>query len=57
MISDLRMGLEPHYVFNFHVARIGNPHPVPVVPAQLPGIRDFSRLHWVWARIWDPDPV
>jgi inner membrane protein len=55
VISDLRMGLEPHYVFNFRVARIGNPHPAPVVPVQLPGIRDFSRLRWVWARIGDPE--
>ncbi len=54
VISDLRMGLEPHYVFNFRVARISNPHPEPVVPVQLPGIRDFSRLRWVWSRIGDP---
>jgi len=54
VISDLRMGLEPHYVFNFRVAALGNPPPRPVVPEQLPGIRDFSRLRWIWARIGDP---
>ena len=54
VISDLRMGLEPHYVFNFRVAELGNPHPGPIEPVQLPGIRDFSRLRWVWARIGDP---
>jgi inner membrane protein len=55
VISDLRMGLEPHYVFSFRVAELGNPHPRPVTPVLLPGIRDFSRLRWVWARIGDPE--
>jgi inner membrane protein len=54
VISDLRMGLEPHYVFNFRVADLGNPHPRPIVPLRHEGIRDYARLRWVWARIWDP---
>lgn len=51
VLSDLRMGLEPDYVFNFAVARRGNPHWEPVPPQQLP-----SRLRWealpdLWQRI------
>ena len=55
VISDLRMGLEPHYVFSFRVADLGIPLPQPVTPVRMPGIRDYSRLRWVWARIGDPE--
>ena len=54
VITDLRMGSEPDYVFRFKVGQMGNPHPRPAPVRQLPGIRDFQRLYWVWARIWDP---
>jgi inner membrane protein len=53
VISDLRMGVEPHYVFNFKVGEISNPHAQAVVPELLPAIRDFSRLPVLWRRIWD----
>ena len=54
VISDLRMGLEPHYVFSFKVGEISNPHPRPVVPQQLQAVRDLGLLRLVWQRIWDP---
>jgi inner membrane protein len=54
VITDLRMGFEPEYAFRFKVGETGNPHPHPAPVEQLPGIRSFERLHWVWARIWDP---
>ena len=54
VITDLRMGLEPEYVFRFKVGTLGNPHPRPVPVERLPGILDFERLHWIWARIRDP---
>ena len=54
MITDLRMGFEPEYVFRFKVGEMGNPHPQPVQVEQLPGIRSYERLYGVWARIWDP---
>ena len=54
MITDLRMGLEPEYVFRFKVGEMGNPHPQPVQVEQLPGIRSYERLYGVWERIWDP---
>ena len=52
VITDLRMGMEPDYVFRFKVGEMGNPHAHPAPVERLPGIRDFERLSWVWARIW-----
>ena len=54
VISDLRMGIEPDYVFRFKVGEIGNPHPHPAAPEQLQAVRDFSRLPLLWERIQDP---
>ncbi len=53
VISDLRMGVEPNYVFRFKVAEFSNPHPLPVVPQQLPPVRDWDLLPRVWSRIWN----
>ncbi len=53
VISDLRMGLEPDYVFRFKVGEVSNPHPKPVQPEQLQANRDLSLLRLIWARIWD----
>jgi inner membrane protein len=54
IITDLRMGSEPDYVFRFKVGEMHNPHPKAVPVARQPGNRNFGRLSWVWARIWDP---
>jgi inner membrane protein len=51
VISDLRMGLEPNYIFNFKVARIGNPHAVPLPSERIHSIRSFGQLHEIWNRI------
>jgi inner membrane protein len=53
IISDLRMGVEPHYVFRFKVGVKSNPHARPSVPRQLAPVRDLSELPLLWARIWD----
>jgi inner membrane protein len=53
VITDLRMGTEPEYVFRFKVGKMSNPHAQPAAVLQLPGIRNYDRLRWVWARIWD----
>jgi inner membrane protein len=53
VISDLRMGLEPHYVFRFKVGIVGNPQPRPVTSTRLPVVRDWNRLPLLWRRIWD----
>lgn len=54
VISDLRMGIEPDYVFRFKVGEIDNPHAVPTRPELLRAARDFSRLPLIWERIRDP---
>ena len=55
-MTDLRMGSEPDYVFRFKVARVSNPHPVPIDDVQLRTRQDLGRLGWVWDRIWQPLP-
>jgi len=53
VISDLRMGLEPDYVFRFKVGELGNPHPRPATSTKLPVTRNLDRLPLLWQRIWD----
>jgi inner membrane protein len=56
VMSDLRMGVEPDYVFRFAVGEVSNPHPHPVDAQRIPPERDLSRLDWLWSRIWSPMP-
>lgn len=51
VITDLRMGFEPIYVFQFKVARIGNPHPVPIRPERIRADRSLAQLREIWPRI------
>jgi len=51
IVADLRMGLEPDYVFRFVVGRAGNPHAEPVDPQRAPPERNWDRLPWLWQRI------
>ena len=53
VITDLRMGTEPEYVFRFKVGELGTPPPQAVTVERLPGRRNTARLRWVWERIWD----
>jgi inner membrane protein len=53
VISDLRMGIEPNYVFRFKVGNMSNPHSQPLTSTQLPVKRDWDRLPLLWRRIWD----
>jgi inner membrane protein len=58
LVSDLRMGQEPAYVFSFVVAERHSP-PVPLaVPVQLGARIDLERgLPWLWRRmLGDPLP-
>jgi inner membrane protein len=48
VLSDLRMGVEPNYVFAFKVGELFNPHPTPSEPVRLPTRRDFGRLRQLW---------
>lgn len=54
VLADLRMGLEPYYVFRFKVGEMGNPHPVPTQGERIRGDRGAERLPWIWQRIWNP---
>jgi inner membrane protein len=59
VLSDLRMGAEPDYIFRYVVAEIneqGSWRPVPVVRLDA-AFEGRSRLGKVWERIWNkPDP-
>jgi inner membrane protein len=52
VISDLRMGQEPNYVFRHIVAKRGNPHWEPVPTELLPFSIDQRALGAVWQRLW-----
>ena len=52
MISDLRMGMEPHYTFTFVVARRNSARLSPVKPELVPGRLDAGpALAWIWRRV------
>ena len=53
VISDLRMGMEPSYVFSFKVGEISNPHALATVPSRVNKPRDLTFLNRMWQRIWD----
>ena len=53
-MTDLRMGSEPNYVFQFQVAELEGSKNIPTKPIRLQAIRDWSQLPWLWERIWDP---
>lgn len=55
VMTDLRMGLEPDYVFRFRVGELGNPHTRPLRADRAPSTRQWGRLPWVWERIWSED--
>lgn len=62
IVSDLRMGYEPTYVFSHAVAERGNPHWRAIPPVLLDvSFRDRSlvetALRETWQRIWGDDEV
>ena len=57
VVTDLRMGSAPDYVFRFKVAQAANPHPLPVKDEKLKTRRDWRQLIRIWKRIWTPLPV
>jgi len=56
VMTDLRMGSEPDYVFRFKVARLNDSHPSPIDDERLKTKQDWRRLAWVWKRIWNARP-
>ena len=57
VISDIRMGSEPDYVFAFSVAKIANPHPAPAASKRQPTVRNWGRVAVVLRRIWDENAL
>ncbi|TQV82493.1 metal-dependent hydrolase [Exilibacterium tricleocarpae] len=53
IVSDLRMGLEPTYVFQFKVGELSNPHAIATPPTQVETPLNLSLLSLLWQRIWD----
>lgn len=56
VMTDLRMGLEPNYVFSFKVGQVGNPHAILTKSERVFGERGWEQLNWVWQRIWTDTP-
>lgn len=56
ILSDLRMGQYPDYIFRHAVARRGNPHWLPMAPRRLPSTIRSRDLGPVWRRIWSETP-
>lgn len=54
VLSDLRMGLEPSYVFRFAVGRHEEGKSTPMPPRKLPSEFDPSSLGLILGRIFDP---
>jgi inner membrane protein len=54
VITDLRMGQEPRYVFRHAVARRGNPHWQPIRPERMTVLFDRQDLATVFDRILNP---
>lgn len=51
LLSDLRMGQEPHYIFTFEVARRHSAPVATIPPVQLGARLDLARgLPWLWRR-------
>ena len=54
VLSDLRMGGEPHYVFNFALAQVDNSWQIkPIATEQISATRPSLReLGWIYRRIY-----
>jgi len=57
ILSDLRMGQHPDYVFRHAVGRRGNPHWHAIEPQRLPAQMRADRLGALWRRIWSENPA
>lgn len=52
VITDLRMGMEPDYIFSFVVGQISNPHSIARPSERVPTKWRWEPLQWVWQRVW-----
>ncbi len=56
IMIDLRMGMEPTYVFHFRVGQIKGENRVPAKTLRIPQKMEFSKLGLIWRRIWNQNP-
>ena len=56
VMTDLRMGSEPDYVFQFKVAKLTGSHATPIKDERLQTTQDWRGLTWIWTRIWNHVP-
>ncbi|WP_455220374.1 metal-dependent hydrolase [Kaarinaea lacus] len=57
VIKDLRMGVEPNYVFQFKVGEISNPHPFGTNSRRIESRQRMERLTDIWQRIWNHNHI
>ncbi|MEQ9198785.1 MAG: metal-dependent hydrolase, partial [Rhodospirillales bacterium] len=57
LLSDLRMGLHPDYVFTFALGRRNGGLVVPEVITRIPSNRSLKDGAWIWQRLTDPTIV
>ncbi|WP_455201158.1 metal-dependent hydrolase, partial [Kaarinaea lacus] len=53
IVKDLRMGVEPNYVFQFKVGEFSNPHPIGTDSKRIETQQRLELLPVVWQRIWN----
>ena len=53
IMTDLRMGQEPFYIFSFIVGRTGEDRVAPAPVEQVVPAWNTDQLLWVWHRIWE----
>lgn len=59
VMTDLRMGMEPYYVFQFTVATVNASQGERLTPVTVDRVRGkvgWNGLSWIWRRIWTADP-
>ncbi|MRG71990.1 metal-dependent hydrolase [Alphaproteobacteria bacterium HT1-32] len=54
LLSDLRMGLHPDYVFTFALGRRNGDGIMPEVITRIPSDRRLKDAAWIWQRLTDP---
>ena len=57
LLTDLRMGVEPSYVFSFKIAERNSPVTGMVPVKQIARVNDAAQLSWLWRRILDESAV
>ena len=55
LVTDLRMGMEPDYVFRFKVAEASEGRIRPAESRRVHSLPRLDQLRWVWQRIWARD--